>query len=74
MSAIKERYPRLTKNSPSNKVKCANTVPSSSTETLRMMTGLEYAGSIKGRLDGTAYPQGTGTEYPPDKLGLAHSS
>lgn len=58
----------------SNKVRCVNTVPSSSTETLRMMTGLEYAGSIKGKLDGTAYPQGTGTEYPPDRLGLAHSS
>lgn len=74
MSAIQVRYLKLTKGSLSNQVRCVNTVPSSSTETLRMMTGLQYAGTIKGKLDGTAYPQGTGTEYPPDRLGLAHSS
>lgn len=48
------RYLKLNKDSPSNKVRCVNTVPSSSTETLRIMTGLEYAGIIKGKLDGTA--------------------
>lgn len=39
-------------------------LPSSSMERCRMMTGVVYAGVRSGTPEGVAYPQGTGTEYP----------
>lgn len=48
------------------------TLPSSSMERCRMMTGVVQAGVMSGTPEGVAQPHGTGTEYPevtPGELG-----